>query len=239
MDFSVITTDGTKGKIKDFLFDEDTWIVRYMEADFGSFFKDKRILIPGVKFMEPGWNKQLFPVQLTKEEIGNSPSPEADQPVSKRFEQQLGKYYNYMWPWSYSVAPGAIGSYPVRPFTIPEKTVTEEQVDTNLRSLKEVTGYDIHAFDGNIGHLEDLITEEADWQIVYVIADTGGLFSSRKVILSVGWLKKISYSRKEVFMDLYKETVENAPEYDSEYPFAADYEKALYEYYLKSNADIR
>jgi sporulation protein YlmC with PRC-barrel domain len=240
MDFSVVTTDGTKGKIKDVLFDEDTWIVRYLEADFGNFFKDKRILIPGVKFMEPDWEKELFPINLTKNEIENSPSPEADQPVSKKIEQMLGKYYNYAYPWSYSVAPGTLGYYPVRPFNIPEKTVTEEEVDTNLRSVDEVTGYDIHALDGKIGHVEDLIIDDSDWQIVYVIADTGGILPwSKKGILSIHWLKKISYSRKEVFMDLYKETIENAPEFDSKYPFAADYEKALFEYYQKSNVDIR
>jgi hypothetical protein len=240
MEFSIETTDGTKGKIKDIIFEEDTWIVRYLEADFGTFFKEKRILIPGVKFMEPGWEKKLFPVKLTKEEIENSPSPEEDKPVSKKLEQMMGKHYNYVWPWAYSVSPGTIGYYPVRPLNIPARTVTEEEVDTNLRSVNEVTGYGIHALDGTIGHVEDLIIDDADWQIVYVIADTGGLLpGSKKGILSIHWLKKISYSRREVFMDLYKETVENAPEFDSDYPFASDYEKALFEHYLKSNADVR
>ena len=43
---SVYTIEGTKGKVKDFLFDDRTWIMRYMEVDFGNVFNYDRILIP-------------------------------------------------------------------------------------------------------------------------------------------------------------------------------------------------
>ena len=36
--YSLQAIDGEKGKVKNFLFDEDTWTVRYLEVDIGNFF---------------------------------------------------------------------------------------------------------------------------------------------------------------------------------------------------------
>ncbi|MFO8066625.1 MAG: PRC-barrel domain-containing protein, partial [Bacteroidales bacterium] len=55
------TKDGTSGKIKDFLFDEESWVIRYIDADFGGLFKNRRILIPTALLGEPDWEKKHFP----------------------------------------------------------------------------------------------------------------------------------------------------------------------------------
>ena len=44
--------------------------------------------------------------------------------------------------------------------------------DPHLRSIEAVTGYHIHASDGEIGHVEDFLVEDADWSIHYLVVDT-------------------------------------------------------------------
>ena len=44
--------------------------------------------------------------------------------------------------------------------------------DPHLRSIAAVTGYHIHASDGEIGHVEDFLVEDADWSIHYLVVDT-------------------------------------------------------------------
>jgi hypothetical protein len=36
--YTIKGVDEVKGKVKDFLFDEETWIVRYLDGDFGLIF---------------------------------------------------------------------------------------------------------------------------------------------------------------------------------------------------------
>jgi hypothetical protein len=42
--------------------------------------------------------------------------------------------------------------------------------DPHLRSIDAVTGYHIHASDGEIGHVEDFLVEDTDWSIHYLRA---------------------------------------------------------------------
>jgi hypothetical protein len=44
--------------------------------------------------------------------------------------------------------------------------------DPHLRSVAEVTGYRVQAIDGEIGHVENLTIDDADWSVHYFIVDT-------------------------------------------------------------------
>lgn len=232
-DFSVETKDGIKGEIRDFLFDEDTWIVRYIEADFGTVFRSKKILIPGIYFGQPAWINKVFPVDLTREQIESSPVPDSDKPVSKKYEESLSRHYDYTLPWSYMTSPTNIPYDPGQSFKSIEKIPSEKESDTSLRSFNEVKGYSIVTLDGSLGKLVDIIADDSEWQISFIITDTSWLPWSKSVILSVHWLKNISYLNREISLDLHTETIRNAPEYDEEYPFTSDFEEALFDYYRK------
>jgi hypothetical protein len=237
--FTVETTDGTKGKVRDFLFDEDDWIIRYIEADFGSFFKEKRILLPVGVIKDPNWDGKHFPLNLTKEEIEKSPAPEDKPTVSKEYEKELMKHYGFPAYWSPEFIPPAHTGlyYPVRPMKVSTKEVSEEKVveenlDSKLRSFNEVNGYYILATDGHLGHLEDMIADNADWQMIYVVVDTSNWRPwSKKVVLLINWLEKISYESSEVSINLHSDVIKNAPEYDVHKPFEQSFEEALLEYY--------
>jgi hypothetical protein len=49
---------------------------------------------------------------------------------------------------------------------------TLRTADPHLRSIVEVTGYRVHALDGEIGHIENLMIDDADWSVHYLIVDT-------------------------------------------------------------------
>ena len=56
--------------------------------------------------------------------------------------------------------------------------------DPHLRSIEAVTGYHIHASDGEIGHVEDFLIEDADWSIRYLVVDTKNWWPGKKVLIS-------------------------------------------------------
>jgi sporulation protein YlmC with PRC-barrel domain len=122
--------------------------------------------------------------------------------------------------------------YPARPIRVPVKEINENDLDTKLRSFKEVKGYHILATDGHLGHVEDIIADNADWQLIYVIIDTSNWRPwSKKVILLISWLKEICYASKEVSIDVDTEVIKNAPEIDTSKPIEEAFEKALLDYY--------
>jgi sporulation protein YlmC with PRC-barrel domain len=233
---SIETTDGMEGKIRDFLFDEDNWVIRYIDADFGSFFKDKRVLLPIGVITEHVWDSKLFLLNITRENIDNSPKPDDIPTVSREYEKKVMKHYGYAAYWDSGYIPPSHPGlyYPARPLKIPAKRIREEDLDTKLRSFKEVKGYHILATDGKLGHVEDVIVDDHDWQMVYLIIDTSNWRPwSKKVILLVNWLENISYASREVSVNVDADIIKNAPEFDVNKPVEEAFERALLDYYKR------
>lgn len=233
--YSLQAIDGDKGKVKNFLFDDETWIIRYLEADLGSFFSEKRVLIPRQYLGEPNWEEKHFPIQLTVKRIENSPDIDFDLPVSRKYEKELVEHYELKpyWPANIAAYSGRQSMYnPDNPFKTPKHIVGEEQIETHLRSFKEIRGYYINATDERFGHIEDLIIDDTDWQIVYVIIDTKNIVPwSKQVMLPVELIDEISFLNKEAVVHLPKETIKKAPEYNPALAINAEYEKVLYDFY--------
>lgn len=233
--FSLQATDGEKGKVKNFLFDDETWVIRYLEADLGNFFNEKRVLIPREHLGVPIWNEKHFPVKLTVQQIENSPGLDFELPVSRQYETQLLEHYQLQPYW-----PEAIAGYTGResllgngyPFSVPRYPEVEDPQGTHLRSFNEITGYYIKAADDQFGHIEDLIIDDTTWQILFAIIDTKNLSPwSKEVILPIELLEEISFLNKEVTISMRKEDIKNSPEYDSSLDWSDNFEGEVYGFY--------
>lgn len=234
--YSIETTDGMKGKIKDFLFNEDNWVINYMDADFGSFLKHKRVLLPIRMIKDPLWESKHFLLDISKERIDTSPMPEDIPTVSQEYEKELMKHYGFAASWNLGYMPPSNPGlyYPARPLNVPAKEIREEDMNTNLRSFKEVKGYHILATDGKLGHVEDIIVDDLDWQMVYLVIDTSNWQPwSKKVILSVNWLEGVSYLSREVSVNVHTDIIKDAPEFDVSNPVEEAFERALHDYYKR------
>ena len=235
-DYRIEDLDGIKGKVKDLLFDEDSWIIRYIETDIVDMDRASRVLIPWFHLYKPDWQERTFHLNLHKTDLENSPTLDVASPVSREYEKKLAEHFNVepYWPYMYMSPPTSSIYYPPRPLHVPAKEIHEEDLDTSLRSFEEVRHYRIRGTDEHIGQVEDIIVDDQDWQIIYLIVDTSRWLPwSKKVVLSIDWLKKISYVNKEVAIDLNKEQIKNAPEFDPSHPIEINYEKALDAYFQK------
>lgn len=234
-EFKIVLTDGTSGGITDFLFDEKLWFVRYIEADFGSFLSSNRVLIPKSFLGSPDWTNEEFRISLKKEDLEKMPPLEKHKPVSRQYEEVLAEHFDMSPYWSGSYA-GLTGMYyPPRPVKVPIKDVKEEDMDSVLRSFSEIQGYHIHALDDKIGHIEDLIVDEQEWQIVYAVIDTSNWLPwSKQVLVAIDLISKISYLKEEAKINLYTVAIKNSPSYDPSVNIDEELEQKLYDFFSRS-----
>jgi sporulation protein YlmC with PRC-barrel domain len=233
--YTIQTTDGKKGKVKDFLFDEKQWVIRFLEADFGNLFSEERVLIPKVFLKQPSWDNKSFPVELLESEIERCPKISDHLPVSRKYEEELYKHYRLDPYWSGAYMGAAGDYYPPRPVKVPSRSVSEDELDTILRSFKEVEGYHIHALNGTIGHVEDILIDDVDWQILYAVIDTKNWLPwSKQVLIAIDWMENISYEKREVMINLLTDTIKSAPEYNPLHLINDEFEKGLIDFYSSS-----
>src|SRR5262249_49046473 len=105
------------------------------------------------------------------------------------------------------------------------------QGDPKLRSVRDVTGYDLAALDGDIGHVEDFAIDDSAWAIRYMIADTRNWWPGKKVVISPEWIREVSWSDSKVHVDLTKAQIQSAPEYDSTHQIEREYEDRLFQHH--------
>lgn len=239
--FTVQGTDGEAGTVRDLYFDDQDWIARYLVVDTGGWLGGRKVLISPLAVAATSWEDRVLRVELTKSQVEHSPDIDLDKPVSRQQIVDLHEYYGWPAYWGGSMTMGTAtpGVYPMIMAGVNqvEQEMREEgpsekyRGDPHLRSARVVSGYDIHALDGRIGHLEDYLVSDADWVIRYLLVDTGAWLPGREVLVSPQWIEEVDWAETAVHVTLTQSQVENSPEYDPEELPGREYEVRLYEHY--------
>jgi len=229
--YTLNSIDGEIGKVKEFYFDDRHWVIRYLVADTGNWLTDRQVLIsPHVLGQVIEEDRQIT-VELTKKQIEESPSLDSDKPVSRQYEETYYGFYGWPMYWS---GPFIWGAYPYleRDSAKWKEAIPKNKVwDTNLRSTHDVSGHRIQAVDGEIGHVDGFILDDETWAICYLVVDTQNWWPGRKVLISPQWIERVSWEESKVFINLPRETIKRAPEYQDGALLTRDYEVGLYRHY--------
>src|SRR5208283_3247992 len=79
--------DGEIGHVKDFYFDDAAWAIRYVVVDTGSWLTGRLVLLSPHAFAKLDQSESTLQVKLRKQQIEDSPSIAAHEPVSQQFEE--------------------------------------------------------------------------------------------------------------------------------------------------------
>jgi len=207
--------DGDMGHVKDFYFDDENWVVRYLVADTGSWLTGRLVLLTPHAFGTLDLADKTLHIKLLKKKIQDSPSIESHKPVSRQYEADYYTYYGWPTYWDGSAMWG-IGGYPV--VLPPSKKEMEIQKkyhhrdDKHLRSMQAVTGYHIQSVDGEIGHVNSFMVDDKNWAIHELVIETGHWYSGKEILIPTSKVKKISYEEAKVFVSLTKEDIQQTAE---------------------------
>jgi hypothetical protein len=234
-------TDGEIGKVKDFYFDDQAWVVRYLVVDTSAWLAGRKVLVSPYSLSRPGWDGTVLPATISKEQVKNSPGIDSDRPVSRQYEQSYLGYYGYPYYWG---GPGLWGDsyYPGTALTgmNPEsydgyqgylKSPSADDGDPHLRSCNAVSGYHLAASDGEIGHVQGFLLDDLTWSIRYMIVNTSNWWVGHQVLVSPEWIEKVSWGDSSVAVSLDRQAIKSAPAYTEGMSFDRDTESGIYHHY--------
>jgi hypothetical protein len=218
--------------LEQFYFDDVSWAVRYLVVNTGDWMTDRLVLVSPLALRQVEWESRRLDVALTKEQIENSPSIDKHKPVSRQHEAAYLGYYNYPYYWAGPNYPAGLTFQ--RDVEAAQTSAGNESADSHLRSTEAVTGYNIEAVDGEIGHVRDFIVDDETWAIRYLEVDTQNWWPGKKVLVSPQWITRVSWPDTKVYVDLKRETIQNGPAWDDSVPVTREYEHRLHDYYVRS-----
>jgi hypothetical protein len=244
--FSIHAIDGDIGVVKDFYFDDEQWVVRYLIVETGSWLSSRKILLSPFAIKYLNIDAKTLSVAITMEQVKNSPSIDTDKPVSRQHETEHLDYFGYPYYWGDA---DLWGSYP-NPYLMnydgmaqandtPEiarmlskvETLRHSHDDLHLRSCAAVISYGIEATDGDIGHVSGMLIDDKTWAIRYFIINTSNWWLGHQLLIQPLWIKAVGWSEAKVAVGLNRDDVKNAPHYDSSIPFNRDMEARVHLYF--------
>jgi hypothetical protein len=247
--YTLRAVDGEIGRVDEFYFDDEHWVVRYMVVSTGGWFGPE-VLITPQSFRRADWAGRVIDVALTQQQVRNSPSVDLHKPVSRHYEASYYAYFGYAPYWggpgtwaatapaagaltdpvvaSQQAAAAAADAERARQ-TGEQSTEGPQERDSRLRSLKEVSGYHIQASDGEVGHVDDFIADDGTWEIRYIQIDTSNWIGGRSVLVPRPALRDVDWPHREVRVALTREQIKNSPEHHPE--LTAEEERRLSSHY--------
>jgi hypothetical protein len=229
---AVHASDGEVGAVKDFLFDDETWKIRWMAVGAGDWLPGRRVFIhpsaiapltlppkPSLPMMSQGEPLTLT-VNLTKAQIEAGPHAQEHDSVTKDMEALLYDHYGWdpYWGASYFGA-GLLPNAESEIVADAARRAAEAEnppVDgaDHLHSAAEFKGYTVHAEDGDIGHVENFLADDANWDIRYLVIATRNWWPGKIVQLSPYAVKDIDWFAEHVNMNVTRDRVRSAPAWD-------------------------
>jgi hypothetical protein len=227
--------DGEIGSVNDVYFDDVTWAVRYLTVETGGWLGGREVLISPMSVVGADWQSKHLDVALTKKQVENSPEIDTHKPVSRQHEAAYLSYYGYPYYWEGPYLWGS-GYYPLEAAApafsgVIADRIREESVDSHLRSSEVITGYDIEALDGEIGHVDRFIIDDEAWAIRYLEVATQNWWPGKKVLLSPAWVASVDWKESTVHVGVTRTSIQSCEEYSDGMPITREYENRLYFHY--------
>ncbi len=219
--YSLLTKDNDTEKVKDFLFDDRHWVIRYIVADTNKWLPGgQKVIISPLSLNKVEHSARTIPVNLTTNTIKACPPLESKLPVSRQYEERLFKYYGYAFYW---MGPGPWGMHSTPSqllkndsgYADEDKYVKDNAMSSyndNIRSCNEVINYRIESKDGIVGHITDFFIDDEKWQIVLFSINTRNWWPGGKdVLISPKCIESISWASHIVKVNLQENQIKEAP----------------------------
>lgn len=246
--YALSATDGVIGDVKDFYFDDQSWVVRYLIVDTGTWLSSRKVLVSPLSIAGPSSTGKVFLSSLTRDQVKNSPDIDTDKPVSRQHEVQHLDYYGQPKYWEGVGLAGGIypswltgfhnrGNAAEDPCSQQGGIRGADQANQgsnahpHLRSYNAVLQYHLHASDGELGYVEDMLVNEKTWAVRYMVVTTSSWWFGHQVLIAPPWIKNVSWPERTVTVDLGREAVKLAPPYDSSVPLDPELELRIFEHY--------
>lgn len=247
--FVIHAVDGDIGAVKEFYFDDKQWVIRYLVVETGHWLASKKVLLSPIAIEKVNREDKTFTVSISKEQVKHSPDIDTQQPVSRQHEAEHLGYYGYptywgntgLWggyPSPYMIAPGyaSVAPQPADGVDMPDMfadvdVIKHRDDDHHLRSSLAVTGYQLEAKDGDLGHLQGMLIDADTWAIRYLIINTSNWWVGHLVLIAPQWIKEVSWPTSKIYVDMTQQQIKEAPVFDPSIPLNREHEKEIYLHY--------
>jgi hypothetical protein len=233
-DFAVRSSEGKiVGKVSDFLFDDLSWIIRYLVIDTSKTLGRQQVVVLTLSIAHIDWENRVIPVNLTTHNVKESPEIPAGTPIPRQIEQKIYQYYGRTPYWG---AGTSLGAQAIADIVNNQKgglvdKLTKNVFDSHLRSIQALSMFKMASSTGEIGRIVDFLTESNIWFIRYLVIERS---DRSHVLFSPQWIQEVNWPDEMMVTELNRGLIEKMPSYEYGTPVSRTFEEELFRHFDKT-----
>jgi len=167
--------------VKNFYFDDQAWVVRYLVVDTSTWLGGREVLISPYSISQCNWTEGFLTATISKAQVKDSPSVDSDKPVSRQYERTYLGYYGYPYTGAEpdcgarAITLGVIWAGYSRKATITRGTSDPHRRTTEIRICVAAT-QSTAIISGRAmersGTCKGFLLDDRTWSIRYLIINT-------------------------------------------------------------------
>ena len=197
-------TDGDLGHVHDLYFDDVDWRVRYLHVDTRHWFVGRDVLLAPTVAQSVDWDGGRIHVDLTREQVRESPDIDSHKPVSRQHAVPLSEYVP--WPIASSVSVWEGEQLAARLHEVLVEMHVEDATpsparmkdEPHLWSARALHHYAVESDQTGLGRVEDFLLDPDAWTLRYVEVGAGGPLHASLFFIPVDIVDWISWDTKQV-----------------------------------------
>jgi uncharacterized protein YrrD len=198
----VDASDGKLGKLSDLVFNDQTWTIRSLVLDAGTWLHSRRVALPPDLIRHKNWaDHRLLVSGLTRQQVLDSPGTETHIPLGEPPKVEEATVVDWDVYWIDQMA---------HPWQVSD--------DPHCRNTREVTGYHLQASDGPLGHVVDFVVSDESWTIRFLLIDTRNWWPGMYVLVAPTQVEAILGEERVVRLAISREEVGRSRPYDDSQP---------------------
>jgi uncharacterized protein YrrD len=218
--YCVEVRDGHIGAITDFIFEEQSWLVRFIVLKTGMWKTHHNFAIPVACVTgHADWNERKVPISLSMDEV----------------EALSGYRVSEKEPWAIEIDSSVTAQGEEQSESHPEAAESGSLLMHGpqlLRSYRMLLGLHVMAQGENVGIMSDLIIRDERWAIQSaVVRLRRRYFFATEVLVPVEKIRTIRWGDRIVGCVGDRVVIESYPEFRSADPINQEQELRLYDYY--------
>jgi hypothetical protein len=237
--YEIEAVDGRLGTVKDFLFDDRTWRTRWVVVDTGGWLTGRRVLIHPSALHTVDHEAKVFRVDLTQNQVKNSPTIEEHQPITMETERSQFDYYSWDPFWGNGMAGtmpggslvGATAMVPGDGTLLADQAAGYDGPDPHLRSIEDIRNYHVEATDGDLGHVQNMLVEDLDFRISYLVINTSDWWMGKTVLMSPRAVVDLKAGERILSLNVTRDQIKSSPPWDPADNVTPEMEASLGEHY--------
>lgn len=97
--YDIQATDGEVGHVEDLIVDDEDWTIRYFVVDTRDWLPGRKVLVSPAWLRKLVWSDRRAVVDLTRDQIEESPRYEPREPIYRAYEAELHEGYGHKGYW--------------------------------------------------------------------------------------------------------------------------------------------